>query len=199
MDFSKPVDVNENSIDISIENITTAIRLPDNVPVLRGGVLLISDGVIHMLPGMYVDGNPNDATTYPKNKVWNFDLESQEWDVQDSGILDQTEGTAVAYDDAVAFDADKQVGWYYGGNVMLNPPNGTWVQDLYRLDRGKETPIKVETNSSLVGKVLAGELVYIGGAGNAGILVLIGGRDPEVSETVSITIGTKLVNRTIPT
>ena len=51
----------------------------------------------------------------------------------------------------------------------------------------------METNSSIAGKVVDGELLYIGGAGEAGILVLIGGREPEVSEMVSITIGTKSV------
>ena len=115
MDFSKPVDSGKNSIDISIENITSTMRLSDDIPHPNGGILIISDGVMHMLPAAYSDGN--DTTTYPKNKVWNFDLESREWDVQDSGFEVQVQSAAVA------FDAEKEVGWYYGGNVMLNPSN----------------------------------------------------------------------------
>ena len=116
------------------------------------------------------------------NKVWSFDLNSHEWDVHDSGIEGHAQGTAVA------FDAEKQVGWYYGGFDRPDQYyNGAMyvdfasirstetLQDLYHLGKGKGTPIKVETDSSLVGKVENGELVYIGGVGEAGILVLIGG------------------------
>ena len=50
-----------------------------------------------------------------------------------------------------------------------------YSQDLYRLDRGKGTPTKVKVNSSSVGDVWGGELVYIKNIGEAGVLVLIGG------------------------
>ena len=150
-----------------------------------------------MLPGSHVineiydadaDDNTLNITTgrvYLKNKVWNFDLKSQKWDVQDSGIEDED-----IVGSAVAFDAEKQVGWYYGGfvrpSIFAGYHNGgitivgslgstRGLQDLYRLDRGKETPVKVKTDSTFVGNVELGELVYIRGLGKAGILVLIGG------------------------
>ena len=65
-------------------------------------------------------------------------------------------------------------------------------QDLYRLDRGKGSPIKVDTNSSIVGNVTGGELIYIGGAGEAGVLVLIGGylNQERMATAVSILIQT---------
>ena len=174
MDFSEPVDSGTDSIDISTDKITTAIRLPDNVPRLYSGVLWISDGVMHMLPGYYPygnntpdeDGNIINITTFPDltNEVWNFDLKSQKWDVHASGV-EKNPGFP-----AIAFDTKTQVGWYYGGYH-----NSTGLQDLYRLDRGKENPMKVETDSSLVGAVSRGRLIYIEGAGEAGILVLLGG------------------------
>ena len=190
MDFSKPVDPSKNSIDISTDNITTAIRLPDTIPRLGGATVLISDRVMHMRPGTpayykIADayGNELNTTTYRTNlthRVWNFDLESQQWDVQTSQF-DENPSYGV-----VAFDSEKQVGWYYGGWEMpdvyyngsveiRNNQSIHALQDLYRLDMGKETPIKVETDSKLVGNVVQGELVYIKGIGEAGILVLVGG------------------------
>ena len=182
VDFSEPGNPSRDSIDIINDKITIAIRLPDDVPRIKSGVLWISDGVMHMLPGEYVgykstaddDGNIINMTTFPDltNKVWNFDLKSQRWDVQDSGTKD-TVGAAIA------FDAKRQVGWYYGGRHNSGPDTWNYIelQDLYRLDRGKETPMIVETDSSLVGFVEHGELIYIEGAGEAGILVLLGGGD----------------------
>ena len=192
MDFSKPVGSGKTSIDISTDNITTAIRLPDNVPRLEGAALLISNGVMHMFPGTHALFNSDDAygnilniTTYRTDltdKVWDFDLKSHQWSVHDSGLEDRSQHPAVAY------DAKKQVGWYYGGfdtpdryyngNLFVGfPSNGTTraLQDLYRLDQGKENPIRIETDSTFVGNVEEGELVYIEGAGGAGVLVLIGG------------------------
>ena len=208
-DFSKPVDPSKNSIDISTDKITMAIRLPDDVPRLERGILFVSDGVMHMLPGAHVYwqiadiyGNILNETAYrPKlaNRVWHCDLKTQQWNVSDSGV-DRARGAAVA------FDVEKQVGWYYGGyDAPDNFKNGTDSQtnaedppyaselvrslpNLCRLDRGKRAPVKVETDSSMVEDVTDGELVYIGGVGEAGILVLIGGymemSDPavEVSE-----------------
>ena len=52
MDFSKPVNSSQNNIDISTNNITTAIRLPVHI---NDGALFISDGVMHLLPGGYND------------------------------------------------------------------------------------------------------------------------------------------------
>lgn len=191
MDFSKPVNLSNNSIDIRTDNITTVIRLPDDIPRLEGATVLISDGVMHMLPGEHafnnigdVDGNPLNITTYRTNltnKVWNFDLQSRRWDVYASGV-DQAKGASVA------FDAEKQIGWYYGGLDMQNDyRNGTEfvvsngstraLQDLYRLDRGNGAPQKVITSSIIVGNEKDGEMVYIQGVGKAGILVLIGGND----------------------
>ena len=180
MDFSKPVDSSKDSIDISTDRITTPIRLPDSVPRLEGGVLWISDGVMHMLPGMYApvhytaneDGNMINIT-FPilTNNVWTFDLKSQKWDVQVSGVED-----GPTYP-AITFDTKTQVGWYYGGRY-----GDIGLHDLYRLDRGEATPKIEETNSSLVGTVVYGALVYIEGAGEAGILVLLGG-DAESSTT----------------
>ena len=192
VDFSTPGNRNENSIDITTDNITTAIRLPDNIPRLTGATLLISDGVMHMLPGTHAffniadaEGNPLDITTYRTNltnKAWSLDLNNWEWNVYVSGVEDRPRGAAVAYDD------EKQIGWYYGGwdgpdqylngsvYVDFNSSRATRaLQDLYRLDRGEGTPIKVKTDSSIVGSVKDGELVYIEGVGKAGILVLIGG------------------------
>ena len=181
VDFSKPVGSSSDSIDISTDSITTAIRLPDNVPRLEGGVLWISDGVMHLLPGysdpgkniVDEDGNIIDIPTFSSsnltNKVWNFNLKSRKWNVQVSGVED-------THYPAVAFATKTQVGWYYGGTH-----DSIGLQDLYRLDRGVATPIKVETDSSLVGTVSSGMLIYIGGAGEAGILVLLGGRNETSS------------------
>ena len=202
MDFSKPLDSSKNSIDISTDSITTAIRLPDNIPRFELGNLFISDGVVHMLPGSYSDFKIVDGygtflsnTTYHTNltnRVWNFDIGSQEWSVDVSGA----EG--LINNAASAFDTEKQEGWYYGGNlfhgpfynmseVVSNQDTERMLLDLYRLDRGKGTPIKVETEHASVGNVLAGELVYIGGAGEAGVLVLIGGiSGHDISQMVSI-------------
>ena len=201
LDFSRPADSTKNSIDITTDNITRAIRLPDTIPRLEGAVLLISDGVMHMLPGRNIhlnitdtDGNILNTATYGTNlagKVWDFDLTSQKWGVQVSGIGDQ------AKDVAVAFDAEKQVGWYYGGvdiiyngtsfvDPSLNRSLGAF-QDLHRLDKGKVTPVKVEADNSFIGSVDMAELVYIGGAGEAGILVLIGGNgNTQITQLVSI-------------
>ena len=154
MDFSKPVSSSQNSIDISTDNITTAIRLPVDI---YHGVLFISDGVMHML------------LAYSKNTVWNFNLKTQKSEVQDSGIQYQP------YRAAIAFDTEKQVGWYYGGQMESNDVGvPKYSQDLYRLDRGKGTPTKIDVNSSIE-SVAGGELVYLKNIGEAGILVLIGG------------------------
>ena len=198
MDFSKSVDPSKNSIDISTDHITKAIRLPDEVPRLLGAVLIISDGVMHLLPGDWVyqeiiadeDGKIHNRSgswfdSDLVNVVWHFDLEAEKWRARDSGIEDPTSGPAVA------FDEEKQVGWYYGGYHILarytpqklinemdldfENVSRMGSQDLYRLDRGKGTPKIVNTDSSIVGNVTGGELIYIGGAGEAGILVLIGG------------------------
>ena len=155
MDFSKPVNSNQNSIDISTDNITTDIRLPGS---FYDGALFISDGVIRILT--YED---------TPSKVWNFNLKTQKSDVQDSGIQDQAQGVSIA------FDTEKQVGWYYGGVVDSHDGHLIYSQDLYRLDRGKGIPTKVDVNSSSVGSVVGGELVYIKNIGEAGILVLNGG------------------------
>ena len=203
LDFSKPVDPSKNSIDIRTDNITIAIRLPDDIPRLENAILLISDGVMHMLPGdqaleQFIADEAGNIRNYSHmdlvNRVWDFNLEAQQWSVHDSGIETPLSGTAVA------FDVEKQVGWYYGGydsfdrysprmkidrmgpdlenlsrerdiENLFRPGS----QDLYRLDRGKGTPIKVNTNSSIVESITGGELIYIGGAGEAGVLVLMGG------------------------
>ena len=155
MDFSKPVNSSQNNIDISTDNITTDIHLP---VYIEDGPLFISDGVMHILT--YED---------TPSKVWNFNLKTQESYVQDSGIQDQAQGVSIA------FDTEKQVGWYYGGVVDSHDGHLIHSQDLYRLDRGKWTPTKVDVNSSSVGTVVGGELVYIKNIGEAGVLVLIGG------------------------
>ena len=189
MNFSKPVDPSKKSIDISTDKVTTAIRLPDDVPHLEGGILFISDGVMHMLPGNHSewkiadeDGNTLNTNTSRvdlERRVWDFDLQTHQWSVLDSGTEDRPSFPAVA------FDVEKQVGWYYGGlnisDYYLDGDEGdpyvTESQNLYRLDRGERTPVIVETDSSLVGGVVGGELVYIGGPGEAGVLVLIRGSD----------------------
>ena len=118
LDFSKPVDPSQNSIDIRTDHITIAIRLPDDVPRLEHGILLISDGVMHMLPGDQADqefiadeaGNIlNYSHINLVNRVWDYNLEARQWSVHDSGIEEPLSGAAVA------FDVEKQVGWYYGG------------------------------------------------------------------------------------
>lgn len=138
-----------------------------------------------MLPGQMSDNNIADADgnildpgaylnssayrTDPCNKVWSFNLGSQKWDVNVSGI------EVCLWDPAVAFDAQKQVGWYYGGwNAYVQDP-AAWksYKDLYRLDKGKGAPAQVETDSSFA-VVREGELVYIEGVGETGILVLLG-------------------------
>ena len=192
VDFSDQGDSSKDSIDITFDKITTPIRLPDNVPRLEGGVLWISDGVMHMLPGSYPQHSNDTADEFGNiipmttlslpdlslltNRVWNFDLKSQKWDVQVSGVEDNTVFPAIA------FITTTEVGWYYGGRSPVrgehDDPIG--LHDLYHLDKGKDMPIKVETDSSLVGTVVGGELVYIEGVGKAGILVLIGG-DSEAS------------------
>ena len=154
---------------------------------------------MHMLPGRNAfysiadaDGNALNTTIYQAKlagKVWDFDLKSQKWGVHASGIKDQAELAAVAY------DAEKQVGWYYGGisepdrsyngSALMDfasngPPRA--LKDVYRLDKGTGIPVKVEADSSFVGNVNEAELVYIAGVGKAGILVLIGG-DLEVHLT----------------
>ena len=162
------------------DSITSAIRLPDNIPHLESGTLLISDGVMRMLPGK--NASSNIVEKYGNDPVWSFYLKSQRWHTHDSGIKDHALGTAVA------FDAEKQIGWYYGGFYRANQLYfGEYVgtsskkslHDLYRLDKGSLTPIKVDTDSSLVGDVVNGELVYIGDVGEAGILVLIGGAQSD--------------------
>ena len=159
MDFSKPVNSSQNSIDISTDNITTAIRLPSYI---NDGAIFISDGVMHLLP-----------------RGWNLNLKTQKLSVQGSGIQYYVNSAAIA------FDTEKQVGWYYGGIVEPNAGSFRYSQDLYRLDRGKGTPTKVYVNSS-VGTVLGGELVYLN-IGEAGILVLIGGTtDLEDTHMVSM-------------
>ena len=199
VDFSKPDDPSKTSIDISTDNITTAIRLPDNVPRLEGAALFISDGVMHMLPGTHgfyniedENGNGHNTTTYRTNltdKAWDFDLKSQKWSVHVSEMEDRPQYPAIA------FDSQKQVGWFYGGfdrpdryfngaELVGTDPNQRTrgLQELYHLERGKGAPIKVDTDSSLVGDVEKGELVYIESAGKAGILVLLGG-DAGVEST----------------
>ena len=211
MDFSKPVD-STKEIDISVDNISIAIRLPDNVPRLGGASVLISDGIMHMLPGTHAYFNITDASgslllttahrTNLKNKVWNFDIESRKWDVQVSGITDLASYTAVA------IDAEKQIGWYYGGWVL---PDAYWngsvevdhnsyesakyMQDLYRLDRGEYAPTIIGKTSPVAGNVVQGELVYIQGAGKAGILVLLGG---NAASLVSMAYSTKSTNCAVP-
>ena len=102
MDFSKPFNSSQNSIDISMDNITTDIHLP---VYIGDGALFISDGVMHMLSRRY------DDTTNFTNTGWNFNLQTHKLDVQDLGIQDQAQGASIA------FDTEKQVGWYYGGIV----------------------------------------------------------------------------------
>ena len=161
MDFSKPVNSSQNSIDISTDNITTAIRLPTNI---NDGAIFISDGVMHLLP-----------------EGWNLNLKTQKLSRQGSEVQYYVNSAAIA------FDTEKQVGWYYGGMVNLNDGSSIYSQDLYRLDRGKGTPTKVDVNSSSVGTVLDGELVYLKNIGEAGILVLIGGTtDFEDTHMVSM-------------
>ena len=175
MDFSKPFNSSQNSIDISTDNITTDIHLP---VYIDDGALFISDGVMHMLSRAYTY---DDAKTSFTNMGWNFNLKTQKLDVQYSGIQYQTYGVAIA------FDTEKQVGWYYGGIVVLNDGGFRYLQDLYRLDRGKGTPTKVDVNSSSVGAVFGGELVYIKNIGEAGVLVLIGGTtNREKTQMVSM-------------
>ena len=154
MDFSKPVNSSQNSIDITTDTITTDIRLPG---AMYGGALFISDGVMHLRPAAF----GTFLTT-----VLNFNLKTQIFDVLDSG---QQQARSAA----IAFDTEQQVGWYYGG-IVESDAGLIYSQDLYRLDRGKGTPTKVEVSSS-VGAVFGGELVYIKNIGEAGILVLIGG------------------------
>ena len=157
MDFSKPVNSSQNSIDISTDNITTAIRLPTSTYIYEG-TLFISDGVMHMFT--------HDATPLI-NMVLNFNLKTQGFGARSSG-QEEPQGAAIA------FDTEKQVGWYYGG--IMDSSIYRVSQDLYRLDRGKWTSTKVDVNSSSVGAVVDGELVYIKNIGEAGVLVLIGGR-----------------------
>ena len=152
MDFSKAVNSSQNSIDISTDNITTAIRLPTTY--INDGAIFISDGVMHLLP-----------------EGLDFNLTTQS-------------STSLGYEflvnrATIAFDTEKQVGWYYGGIEPLNSGSFILSQDLYRLDRGKRIPTKVDVNSSSVGYVLSGELVYLKNIGEAGILVLIGGASDQ--------------------
>ena len=186
VDFSKPFNSSKNIIDISTDEITTAIRLPDSIPRLFGGNLFISDGVMHMLPGGYTPVSTSDAdgNENPTNKVWNFNLESRKWDIQVSGIKDNIESSASA------FDTEKQVGWYYGGRSFSPAQNIGWTMSrgLYRLDKGNGAPTEAGGNSTTVGDMAGGELVYIKDVGKAGILVLIGG-ETDTMNAPMVSIG----------
>ena len=184
MDFSKPVNSSTNNIDISADNITIAIHLPDIIPRLSNGALFISDGVMHMLPGEYsVSRTPSaddnrlgiSGNDLP-SMVSNFNLTSREWVIEVSKIEDNILSAAIA------FDAEKQVGWYCGGMSL----HGITSHALYRLDKGKGAPTKVGVYPS-VWDVVGGELVYIQDVGKAGILVLIGGL--EIDSGVGVVVG----------
>ena len=197
VDFSKPVNSSKTTIDISTDRMTTAIRLPDNIPRLADGTLFISDGVLHMLPGGHsiygtatADGDLREITdsitiqTNLTNQVWNYNLGNQKWDMRVSGIENNIQYAAIA------FDAEKQVGWYYGG-MSLQGSDWVMSQALYRLDEGRGAPTKVGVySSSSVWAVAGGELVYIKGVGKAGILVLVGGAADLVSPQL-VSIGDK--------
>ena len=116
-----------------------------------------------------VHGDSFDSSNDTHN-IWNFDLRSQKWGVDSSRIQNRLPGTNVA------FDAEKQEGWYYGEFPPDTPRSPFQArQDLFYLGRRTGSPVKVETDSSLVRGAREAVLVYIGGVGEAGILVLIGG------------------------
>ena len=197
VDFSKPANSSNSTIDISTDRITTAIRLPDNIPRLTDGALFISDGILHMLPGAhsvygtadeygYIHGITDSFTiqTNLTNQVWNYNLANRKWDIQVSGLEDNIQYAASA------FDAEKQVSWYYGG-MSLQGSDWIMSQALYRLDKGKGAPTKIGAHSSSsIWDVVGGELVYIKDVGRAGILVLVGGAADLINPQV-VSIGDK--------
>ena len=198
MDFSKPVDSSKNIIDISTDNITTTLRVPPDIPILSDGTLFISDGVMHMLPGIiYSPNGYTEAVVVPSmgiNQGLNFNVESKKWDIEISG-MERSISRA-----AIAFDAEKQVGWYYGGRTSLNLYEyGGMSRGLYRLDKGKGAPTRVETDPSSGGDVVEGELVYVKGIGKAGILVLIGGVvDESTSQAQLVSMVDRINNPILP-
>ena len=82
---------------------------------------------------------------------------------------------------------------------MLVASNGSTraLQDLYQVERGKGTPTKAEMHS-LIGNVGDGALVYVGGVGEAGILVLLGGNS-GTQEIELVSILDQLAGRAIHT
>ena len=164
-----------------------------------------------MLPGGHSDYRSTDAggndlsnTTYHTNltnRVWSFDLRSRQWNDYTSGIEVQSVGAAVA------FDTERQVGWYYGGFDMprqfvyedpfkVEVGSFSALHDLYKFDRGIGTP---GTSLALAATVAHGELVYIKGVGKAGILVLIGGNAGTLgSQLVSMVTKAKVVPFPLP-
>ena len=120
---------------------------------------------MHMLPGWNTVQNFTGVQyeTNLTNRVWNFDLETQEWDIQTSGIQDKAEGTSAN----VAFDTRKQARWYY---AWFEASSSESERYLYRLDRRKESPTKVDYSTQ---DVMDWNHVYLENIGDAGVLVQI--------------------------
>lgn len=193
LDFTKSVNLTRH------DPVTSFYRLGNDVPRIKWGNVFVANGKLRMFGGEHeyydiMDEN-GDYMTDPElrpdltNKIWTVDLETKHWEVGNSGMQSTTAGRT-----SVAYDEKNEVGWMYGGLVQQEQfHNGTVLQEsnpgiitvtsLYRLDSDKPRPEKVTTEGN-PGIVQQGQMEFIEGAGEAGILVLIGGQNGPGDNTM---------------
>ena len=112
----------------------------------------------------------DDVVSRPKtgSKVWLYDRFSQSWGASwDSGI-----GPRITSEALIALDSKNEVGWAYGGT---GEDQDNIRPQLIRFEmRAREKPIP-QVLGTYDAPWARGEMVYVGGAGDEGVLVLIGG------------------------
>ena len=186
MDFTK------GQIDLSNDGgkITTAKRLPTQVPLVKWGQMFASpDGKIRLFGGIHeyfpvysaAGTIVNTTRAVINGRLPTYDIASDTWD---DGTSMSGFGDGDTVTRAGVAVADDGTAWVYGGTVETSSYfEGTVAKGKFERKSMSKAVVKIEQGQKPVAAVVQSpilpadqsSLLYVGGVGKAGILVVVGG------------------------
>ena len=204
-DFTKPID----DITKPPAGFMTAYRIPNTVPKVKyGNFFPQKNGTLTLYGGtpeypLTWEDDSSSSTNdrpIPSDNIWSLTIDAS----KKLGAVSRKSGLDIKKVQSyanVAWDPVQEVGWSFGGKYVNEGyvkgpnPKGTTVKGTATTAEGLLTMYRYESKSgklttlsdatpNAIGSVNNGELVYIGGVGTQGILVLIGGFRSSSNELV---------------
>ncbi|KAF8456803.1 hypothetical protein BDZ91DRAFT_839213 [Kalaharituber pfeilii] len=204
MDLTAPIDL---SLDYTV--FVKVVRLPDHVPRLKWANMFVEDNTLRLFggeqefhPTFHTNGSRSYRERVPiTDRLWTYNIKQDEWNTEDSssGMGADTVGRAQLAWDPKGGRGGNGIGWIYGGTVETGQwivgDNITGTAERLKELRGftKVTGVKMSQTWKVerlgggqqIGTADMGDLLFVEGVGESGLLVMVGGRSSNAMRSLN--------------